>query len=120
MTGLLNDRTEEIKALSTGSALEMKLDAMADWIIHCEREGVALTHMSGNNGVHKRSEDADAPEVLQGIGKQTLEKYVRDLQQAGRIDKFQLTASGGKVWLGAVNGPMSRGEYEPVTARDNV
>jgi hypothetical protein len=97
MTGLLKDRTEEIKALSTGSALEMKLDAMADWIIHCEREGVALTHMSGNNGVHKRSEDADAPEILQGIGKQTLEKYVRDLQQANRIDKFQLTAAGGKV-----------------------
>jgi hypothetical protein len=120
MTGLLKDRTEEIKALSTGSALEMKLDAMADWIIHCEREGVALTHMSGNNGVHKRSEDADAPEILQGIGKQTLEKYVRDLQQANRIDKFQLTAAGGKVWLGAVNGPMSRGEYEPVTARDNI
>ena len=80
MTGLLNDRTEEIKSLNSGTVLEMKLDAMADWIIHCEREGVALTHMSGNNGVHKRSEDADAPEILQGIGKQTLEGYVRSLQ----------------------------------------
>ena len=120
MTGLLNDRTEEIKSLSSGTMLEMKLDAMADWIIHCEREGVALTHMSGNNGVHKRSEDADAPEILQGIGKQTLEGYVRTLQQDGRIDKFQLTATGGRVWLGAVDGPMSRGEYEAVTARDNV
>jgi len=120
MTGLLNDRTEEIKSLSSGTMLEMKLDAMFDWIIHCEREGVALTHMSGNNGVHKRSEDADAPEILQGIGKQTLEGYVRTLQQDGRIDKFQLTATGGRVWLGAVDGPMSRGEYEAVTARDNV
>jgi hypothetical protein len=120
MTGLLNDRTEEIKSLSSGTMLEMKMDAMFDWIIHCEREGVALTHMSGNNGVHKRSEDADAPEILQGIGKQTLEGYVRTLQQDGRIDKFQLTATGGRVWLGAVDGPMSRGEYEAVTARDNV
>jgi hypothetical protein len=120
MTGLLNDRTDEIKALGTGSALDMRLDAMADWIIQCERDGIALTHMSGNNGVHKRSEDADAPEILQGIGKQTLEGYVRNLQQAGRIDKFQLTAAGGKIWLGSVNGPMSRGEYEPVTARDNI
>ena len=60
---------KEIKSLNSGTVLEMKLDAMADWIIHCEREGVALTHMSGNNGVHKRSEDADAPEILQGIGK---------------------------------------------------
>ena len=120
MTGLLNDRTEEIKSLNSGTVLEMKLDAMADWIIHCEREGVALTHMSGNNGVHKRSEAADAPEILQGIGKQTLEGYVRSLQQDNRIDKFQLTATGGRVWLGAVDGPMSRGEYEAVTARDNV
>ena len=120
MTGLLNDRTEEIKSLSSGTMLEMKMDAMFDWIIHCEREGVALTHMSGNNGVHKRSEDADAPEILQGIGKQTLEGYVRTLQQDGRIDKFQLTATGGRVWLGAVDGPMSRGEYEAVTARDNI
>ncbi len=120
MTGLLNDRTEEISSLNSGTVLEMKMDAMADWIIHCEREGVALTHMSGNNGVHKRSEDADAPEILQGIGKQTLEGYVRSLQQDNRIDKFQLTATGGRVWLGAIDGPMSRGEYEAVTARDNV
>jgi len=120
MTGLLNDRTEEIKSLSSGTMLEMKLDAMADWIIHCEREGVGLTHMSGNNGVYKRSEDADAPEILRGIGKQTLEGYVRTLQQDGRIDKFQLTATGGRVWLGGIDGPMSRGEYEAVTARDNV
>ena len=120
MTGLLNDRTEEISSLNSGTVLEMKMDAMADCIIHCEREGVALTHMSGNNGVHKRSEDADAPEILQGIGKQTLEGYVRSLQQDNRIDKFQLTATGGRVWLGAIDGPMSRGEYEAVTARDNV
>ena len=120
MTGLLNDRTEEISSLNSGTVLEMKMDAMADWIIHCEREGVALTHMSGNNGVHKRSEDADAPEILQGVGKQTLEGYVRTLQQDNRIDKFQLTTTGGKVWLGAVDGPMNRGEYEAVTGRDNI
>tara|TARA_R110000803_G_scaffold72764_1_gene136485 strand:- start:222 stop:2093 length:1872 start_codon:yes stop_codon:yes gene_type:complete len=120
MTGLLKDRSEEIIAMSAGSALEMKLDAMCEWIIACESNGVALTHMSGNNGVHKRSEDADAPEILQGVGKQTLEKYVRDLQAAGRIDKYQLTASGGKVWLGDVSGSMSLGEYEAVTARDNL
>mgnify|MGYP003643964616 FL=1 len=120
MTGLLRDRSEEISAMNVGTALEMKLDAMCDWIIQCERNGIALTHMSGNNGVHKRSEDADAPEILQGIGKQTLEKYVRDLQAAGRIDKYQLTASGGKVWLGAVDGSMSNGEYEATTVRDNL
>ena len=120
LTGLLSDRTDEIAAMNTGTALEMKLTAMYDWIIECENNGVALTHMSGNNGVHKRSEDADAPEVLRGVSKHTLERYVRDLQQEGRIDKFQLTATGGRIWLGSVEGPMSRGEYEAVTGRDNV
>ena len=120
LTGLLNDRTDEIAAMNTGTALEMKLTAMYDWIIECENNGVALTHMSGNNGVHKRSEDADAPEVLRGVSKHTLERYVRDLQQEGRIDKFQLTATGGRIWLGSVEGPMSRGEYEATTARDNI
>ena len=120
LTGLLNDRTDEIAAMNTGTALEMKLTAMYDWIIECENNGVALTHMSGNNGVHKRSEDADAPEVLRGVSKHTLERYVRDLQQEGRIDKFQLTATGGRIWLGSVEGPMRRGEYEATTARDNI
>jgi len=120
LTGLLSDRTDEIAAMNTGTALEIKLTAMYEWIIECENNGVALTHMSGNNGVHKRSEDADAPEVLRGVSKHTLERYVRDLQQEGRIDKFQLTATGGRIWLGSVEGPMSRGEYEATTARDNI
>ena len=119
-TGLLVDRTEQIEALDSGSAREAKLDAMCDWIIHCERRGIALTHMSGNNAVARRVEDADAPEVLQGLSKTILERYVRELQQARRIDKFQLTTTGGKIWLGAVDGPMARGEYEAVTGRDNV
>ncbi len=120
LTGLLSDRTDEIVAMNTGTALEIKLTAMYEWIIECENNGVALTHMSGNNGVHKRSEDADAPEVLRGVSKHTLERYVRDLQQEGRIDKFQLTPTGGRIWLGSVEGPMSRGEYEATTARDNI
>lgn len=120
MTGLLVDKTEQIEALESGSAREVKLDAMCEWIIHCESRGVALTHMSGNNAVARRVEDADAPEVLQGLSGSILERYVRELHQAGRIEKFQLTATGGKIWLGAINGDMSRGEYEAVTGRDNV
>ena len=120
MTGLLVDKTEQIEALDSGSAREIKLDAMYEWIVQCEDRGIALTHMSGNNAVSKRVEDADAPEVLQGLSKSVLENYVRDLHRSGRIDKFQLTATGGKIWLGDVRGLMSRGEYEPVTGRDNV
>ena len=119
-TGLLVDKTEQIEALDSGSAREVKLDAMYNWIVECEDRGVALTHMSGNNAVARRVEDADAPEVLQGLSNSVLERYVRELQAANRINKFQLTVTGGKIWLGDVNGPMSRGEYEAVTGRDNV
>lgn len=119
-TGLLVDWTEQIQAQEMGSAKDVKLDALCEWIIECERNGTALTHSSGNNAVARRVEDADSPEEIKGLARITLEKYVRELHQAGRIEKFQLTAAGGKVWLGAPNGPMSRGEYEPTTARDNL
>ena len=120
MSGLLVDKTEDIQAQERGTAKQMKLDILCDWIISCEQNGEALTHTSGNNAVGNRVHDADAPEALQGVAKVTLEKYVRDLHRAGRIEKFQLTATGGRVWLGARNGAMSRGEYEPRTGRDNV
>jgi len=121
MSGLLIDKTEEIQAQERGSAKEIKLDALLNWILSCERNGVALTHTSGNNAVHKRvNDDADAPEVLQGLAKITLENYVRELHRMGKIGKFQLTATGGKIWLGAPSGDMSAGMYEPRTARDNL
>jgi hypothetical protein len=120
MTGLLVDMTERILSNERGTMREAKLDALEAWIVQCERDGIALTHMTGNNAVFKRTEDADCPEILQGIGKSTIERYVRDLQSQNKIDKYQLTPTGGKIWLGSINGDMSRGVYEATTGRDNV
>jgi hypothetical protein len=120
MTGLLVDMTERILSNERGTMRESKLDALEAWIVQCERDGIALTHMTGNNAVFKRTEDADCPEILQGIGKSTIERYVRDLQSQNKIDKYQLTPTGGKIWLGSINGDMSRGIYEATTGRDNV
>jgi len=120
MSGLLVDKTEQIQAQERGTAKQMKLEILCDWIISCEQNGEALTHTSGNNAVGNRVNDADAPNALQGVAKATLENYVRQLHREGRIEKFQLTATGGRVWLGARNGPMASGTYEPRTARDNV
>ena len=120
MTGLLVDMTERILSNERGTMREAKLDALEAWIVQCERDGIALTHMTGNNAVFKRTEDADCPEILQGIGKSTIERYVRDLQSQNKIDKYQLTPTGGKIWLGSINGDMSRGIYEATTGRDNV
>jgi hypothetical protein len=112
--------TERILSNERGTMREAKLDALEAWIVQCERDGIALTHMTGNNAVFKRTEDADCPEILQGIGKSTIERYVRDLQSQNKIDKYQLTPTGGKIWLGSINGDMSRGVYEATTGRDNV
>ena len=119
-TGLLEDWSERIQAQERGTAKESKLEALHHWILRCERDGIALTHKSGNNAVGRRVEDADAPSELRGLAAITLENYVRELHRAGRIEKYQLTATGGKVWLGGVTGAMSSGTYEARTARDHA
>tara|TARA_S200002703_G_scaffold154619_1_gene157731 strand:+ start:12909 stop:15107 length:2199 start_codon:yes stop_codon:yes gene_type:complete len=119
-TGLLEDWTDRIQSQERGTAKEAKLEALHHWILRCERDGVALTHSSGNNAVARRVEDADAPSELRGLAQVTLENYVRELHRAGRIEKYQLTRTGGKIWLGGVSGAMASQTYEARTAVDRA
>ena len=64
--------------------------------------------------------DADAPKVLNNSTQRILDGLVRDLIQEGMIAKYSFSVSGGRKWLGACDGPMSRGEYEASKAIDNV
>jgi hypothetical protein len=64
--------------------------------------------------------DADAPDALANLSQRVLDGIVRELITEGRIDKFSFSTAGGRKWLGIMNGSMSRGEYEAVTARDNI
>ena len=119
-SGLLQDRTEQVRNLGQSNQAQMRKDAMFRWIQDCEANGRALCQRGGADGIIERLTDSDAPEILNNIGQWTVDQIVRDLIAERRIEKYSFTATGGRKWLGTVNGVMSRGEYEAVTARDNV
>ena len=120
-SGLLEDRTEEIKRLHSGTNRQIKKDALFAWIATCEREGRALTQQSGADAIMQRlTSDRDAPQVLNNLTQRSIDGIVRELIQEARISKYSFTASGGRKWLGTTEGVMSTGEYEATTATDNV
>ena len=120
-SGLLEDKTEEIRRLHSGTNREIKKDALFAWIATCEREGRALTQQSGADAIQQRmASDADAPRVLQNLTQRSIDGIVRELIQESRIGKYSFSASGGRKWLGTIDGVMSSGEYEATTATDNV
>jgi len=120
-SGLLLDRSEDISRLHTGSNKEIKKNALFSWIADCEREGRAMTQQSGADAILQRmSADTDAPNVLNNCTQRMIDGLVRELIQEGRIAKYSFSTSGGRKWLGTIDGDMSRGEYEATTARDNV
>jgi 5S rRNA maturation endonuclease (ribonuclease M5) len=120
-SGLLVDRSDDIQRLHSGTNREIKKTALYNWIINCEDQGRAMTQQSGADALLQRMmSDADAPKVLNNSTQRILDGLVRDLIQEGMIAKYSFSVSGGRKWLGACDGPMSRGEYEASTARDNV
>ena len=120
-SGLLVDRSDDIQRLHSGTNREIKKTALYNWIINCEEQGRAMTQQSGADALLQRMmSDADAPKVLNNSTQRILDGLVRDLIQEGMIAKYSFSVSGGRKWLGACDGPMSRGEYEASTARDNI
>ena len=119
-TGLLQDRTEQILNLNQSNQSQMRKDAMFRWIQDCEANGRALCQRGGADSIIERLTDSDAPAILQNISQYVADQIVRELLSERRIDKYSFTTTGGRKWLGTTNGVMSRGEYEAVTARDNV
>ncbi len=120
LTGLLEDRTEQIRNLGQSNQAHLRKDAMFNWIADCERNGRALCQQGGADGIINRLTDPETPEILKGLGQSTIDRIVRDLINERRIEKYSFSTAGGRKWLGTTNGVMSRGEYEAVTARDNV
>jgi hypothetical protein len=120
LTGLLQDRTEQIINLNQSNQSQMRKDAMFRWIQDCEANGRALCQRGGADSIIERLTDSDAPAVLQNISQYVADQIVRELLSERRIEKYSFTTTGGRKWLGTTIGVMSRGEYEAVTARDNV
>ena len=109
-SGLLEDKTEEIKRLHSGTNREIKKDALFAWIATCEREGRALTQQSGADAIGQRlASDHDAPQVLQNLTQRSIDGIVRELIREAELGNiFNI---GGRKWLGTTDGVVS-GEYE--------
>mgnify|MGYP003131726656 CR=1 FL=1 len=119
-TGLLQDRSEQVRNLGQGNQAQIRKDAMFRWIQDCEANGRALCQKSGADSVIERLSDSDAPNSLHGISQSTIDRIIRELITERRIEKYSFSTTGGRKWLGTTNGVMSRGEYEARTARDNI
>jgi hypothetical protein len=119
-TGLLEDRTEQIRNLNSGNQNQARKDALFQWIRNCEDHGRALSQKSGADGIIERLSDSDAPALLQGLSQTSMDRIVRELIQERRIEKYSFSTTGGRKWLGTTDGLMSQGLYEARTARDNV
>ena len=119
-TGLLEDKSEQLSAIHSGSEMDHRVETLYSWIEECEEEGKALTQMGDTNSIIVRLEEQNAPEVLRNLEQSTLNTYCQILQRNGRIAKYNLSGQGRRVWLGVEGGSLSRGEYMPTTARDNA
>jgi hypothetical protein len=119
-TGLLEDRTEQIKNLTTNDQAAMRREAMFMWISDCEANGRALCQRGGADSIIERLSDSETPTMLSGLGQSTIDRIVQSLISERRIEKYSFSTSGGRKWLGTTNGLMSQGLYEARTARDNV
>lgn len=120
ITGLLEDRTEQVLSLGQSNQAQIRKDSMANWVSECERNGRALCQRGGADSILERLTDSEAPASLAGISQYTADQIVRELIAERRIEKFSFSTTGGRKWLGTVDGVMSRGEYEARTARDNI
>ena len=123
-TGLLEDRSEDIRNLALSEAVRNRLQHMFDFLAMMENDGNAVTKGGANDGAHEaiRTSSSGEPCViaLKHIGASTVKNTITALQEAGRVDTYRLTQSGVNKWLGVTGGPLSRGEYEARTARENL
>jgi len=123
-TGLLEDRSEDIRNLALSETARNRLQHMFDFVAMMENDGNAVTKGGANDGAHEaiRTSSSGEPCVisLKVCGPSTIRNTITALQEAGRVDTHRLTQSGTNKWLGVTGGPLSRGEYEARTARENL
>ena len=123
-TGLLEDRSEDIRNLARSETVRNRLQHMFDFLSMMENDGNAVTKGGANDGAHEaiRTSSSGEPCViaLKVYAETTVKNTITALQEAGRVDTYRLTQSGTNKWLGVTGGPLSRGEYEARTARENL
>ena len=125
-TGLLEDRSQDIRNLALSPTLRLRQDNLYHLIDMCERNGEALTKDGKYDGVCARLETMQPIEpFVIDLQKEdnlstTIKNTVTALEQAGRVTSYKFTELGPTSWLGTVTGPMANGTYKARTARDNL
>ena len=123
-TGLLEDRSMDIRSLAMSSTIRDRLQHIAEFVRMREDEGRAVAH-GGSDGLYNAVQESNSGEpcviYLKNAGKSsTMGDAVTEACRLGLIRKYTMTAGGSERWLGTMDGPFSRGEYERQTGRDNI
>tara|TARA_R110000803_G_scaffold209924_1_gene280428 strand:- start:90 stop:2288 length:2199 start_codon:yes stop_codon:yes gene_type:complete len=123
-TGLLEDRSMDIRSLAMSSTIRDRLQHIAEFVRMREDEGRAVAH-GGSDGLYNAVQESNSGEpcviYLKNSGKSsTMGDAVTEACRLGLIRKYTMTAGGSERWLGTMDGPFSRGEYERQTGRDNI
>jgi len=122
-TGLLEDRSVDIRNLALSSTVMLRLEYMYQFIAMCEENGMAVTKGGGDDGAFEelRISSSTEPFVLElkEVGDTTIKNTITMLLNMDRIKTYKFTQTGPKKWLGTKDGPMSQGIYEARTAREN-
>jgi hypothetical protein len=89
-----------------------------------ENEGRAVA-VGGGDGLFNAVQESTLQEpcviYLKNAGQSTtINAAIRSAQEAGLIRTYRLTSAGTERWLGTMDGPLARGEYEAQTGRDNI
>ena len=123
-TGLLEDRSMDIRSLAMSSTIRDRLQHIAEFVRMREDEGRAVAH-GGSDGLYNAVKESNSGEpcviYLKNAGKSsTMGEAVTEACRLGLIRKYTMTTGGSERWLGTMDGPFSRGEYERQTGRDNI
>ena len=124
-TGLLEDRSVDIRSLAMSSAVRERITHVVDFVRMRENDGRAVTHGGTNDGLYNAVHESVLTEpcviALKNGGKEsTIKGTITQALEMGLIRKYALSLGGSEKWLGTMDGPLSRGEYERETGRDNI
>ena len=123
-TGLLEDRSVDIRSLAMSPTARDRVKHIVDFVRIRENDGRAVSQGGGDGlhtAVHESQEIEPCVIVLKNSGKKgTINNSIIKALEMGLIRKYALSLGGPEKWLGTMDGPFSRGEYERQTGRDNI
>jgi len=115
----------DIRSLAMSSTVRDRINNIVDFVRMRENDGRAVTHGGTHDGIFNavRESEPIEPCVISlknsgAIG--TIKSAVTKAMEMGLIRKYTLSLGGSDKWLGTMDGPFSRGEYERQTGRDNL